>query len=45
MKKKWYESKTVWGILIALLGIVFQYDKAFAVGLAWSAYGFRDAMK
>lgn len=44
MKKNWYQSKTVWGIILAVAGY-FVYEPAIAIGLGIAGFGFRDALK
>ena len=53
MKKNWYESKTVQGIVLALAGVLWglwsgESDISKTVifaGLGWAGIGFRAAMK
>lgn len=45
MKKDFYKSKTVWGLVIAYIGYFFGYNDILMAGLGFAGYGFRDAMK
>ena len=52
MKKRWFQSKTVWGmILFTVFGLsnLFYPDKMWdaliLLALGWSGYGLRDALK
>lgn len=45
MKKNFYQSKTFWGLLVGLIGFLFEIPEVMATGLAFAGYGFRDAMK
>ena len=51
MKKYWYESKTVWGMLgFTAFGLLNQFwpSEAFValitLSLGWAGYGIRDAL-
>lgn len=43
--KQWYQSKTVWGLVVALIGYLVGVEEVAVVGLGITGYGFRDAMK
>lgn len=52
MQKNWYQSKAVWGSLgfglFGILNVFFPSDIFTTItlaALAWSGYGFRDALK
>ena len=53
MEKKWYESKTIQGIIVAVLGgLLFTFGGAkelgqgiLIAGLGWAGIGFRAAQK
>ena len=51
MEKKWYESKTVWGIIgFTVFGLLNQFwpNEAFlaliTLFLGWAGYGIRDSL-
>ena len=45
MKKNWYKSKTVWGLIIAIAGYFIGLDEIVIAGLGLTGYGFRSALK
>ena len=53
MKKKFYESKTIQGVVLAVAGYLWGVwtgettisQSVVVAGLGWAGFGFRSAMK